>query len=136
MDIVQELKKLPRDLGLLVVSFMNPRSDTCKIMQTFLYECQGLDNIINQFYHNETGWFMHRDVADLLLFELSMFKTLMKRYNTLKKTCFLSRYYLARYFARGGLNPDTYRSSKYAASLRRYCALCDNPHLYLPMYEV
>jgi hypothetical protein len=133
---VRELKALPKDLALLVVSFVDPRSETCKIMKTFLYQCQSLDNIINQFYHNENNWFMHRDVADLLLFEVNMFKTLMQRYNSLKKTCFLSRYYLARYFARGGLAPNTYGSSRYDQALRRYCALCDNAHLYLPMYSV
>jgi len=135
MEIIEDLKKLPKELALLVVSFMDDRSPTCIIFKDFLHECQSLDFIIRQFYQNESSWYMNRDVADILLFEINLFKTLVQQRTTYKKACFLSRYYLARFFQRGGITPLEYNHSNSYIALRRYCALYTSADVYMPYLE-
>ena len=130
--IIEDLKKLPKDIGLLVVSFVEIRSDSCKIFGKFLSECQSLDYIIRRFYQNESDWYVNRDVADILMFEINLFKTIVQQKNTYRKACFLSRYYLARYFAHGGLIPEEFNHRNSFMALRRYCALYTNFKLYMP----
>ena len=132
MDIIEDLKELPEDIAYLIVSFVDVRSDTCKIFGKFLNECQSLDWIIRQFYKNESSWYMNQEISEILLFEINLFKTIMQRKNTYRKACFLSRYYLARYFARGGLISSEFSHSNTFVALRRFCALYTNFNLYLP----
>ena len=134
-ELLEDLKALPKDLGFLILEFADPRSDTCKIFTDFLQECRALDIIIRQFYLNETEWYLHRDVADLLLFEINLFKTLVQKRSTYRKASFLSRYYLARYFARGGLVPAHYEHGPSHIALRRYCAMFTSWGLYMPELE-
>ena len=136
MEIIQSLKKLPLEIGLLVVSFMDDRSPSCIIFKDFLLECQSLDFIIRQFYKNESSWYMNNDVADILLFEINLFKTLVQKRTTYKKACFLSKYYLARFFQRGGITPMEYDHSNSFIALRRYCALYSSADVYMPRLEI
>ena len=80
----------------------------------------------------ESTWYINRDVADILLFEINLFKTLVQKRTTYKKACFLSRYYLARYFARGGIVPAEYKYSNSYVALRRYCAMYTRTDIYMP----
>ena len=132
MEIIEDLKKLPKEIALLIVCFMDTRSISCIIFKDFLGECQKLDFIIRQFYHNESTWYMNRDVTEILLFEINLFKTLVQKRTTYKKACFLSRYYLARYFARGGIVPQEYEYSNSYIALRRYCAMYTRTDIYMP----
>ena len=43
MEIIEDLKKLPKEIALLIVCFMDTRSNSCIIFKEFLGECQTLD---------------------------------------------------------------------------------------------